>query len=64
MAGILTQTRKIKTLTMKRSFLPQTLSLFLIALFIITSCNNNQKQTPPYTGINPDSVKNHIIDIE
>ena len=48
---------------MKRSFLPQTLSLFLIALFIITSCNNNQKQTPPYTVINPDSVKGHIIDI-
>jgi hypothetical protein len=30
----------------------------------MTSCNNNQKQAPPYTGINPDSVKNHIIGIE
>ena len=48
---------------MKRSFFTQTLSLFVIALFIITSCNNNQKQGPSYT-VNPDSVKNHIIDIE
>jgi len=48
---------------MKRSFFLQTLSLLLLSLVMVTSCNNNQKQTPPYT-INPDSVKNHIIGIE
>lgn len=48
---------------MKRSVFLQTLSLLLIALFIITGCNNNQKQELP-RAINPDSVKNHIIDIK
>ena len=35
----------------------------LIVVMVITSCNNNQQQGPRIT-INPDSVKNHIIDIK
>lgn len=48
---------------MKRSFLPHTLVLLFLALFAITSCKNNQRQEQP-RAINPDSVKNHIIDIK
>ena len=48
---------------MKRSFFNRTLGIIVIVLTVITSCNNNQQQAPRIT-INPDSVKNHIIDIK
>src|SRR5689334_14584642 len=49
---------------MKKSAFLQTLTLFCIVVALVASCKNQQKEGPPRAIINPDSVKNHIIDIK